>query len=74
MNKVIDLTNYVCPLTYVMLKAHLEELEAGAALEADFQGQNTLADVTKTLKLDGYIVTKAEIRENAVYRLTITKR
>ncbi|GAV24099.1 hypothetical protein ciss_00320 [Carboxydothermus islandicus] len=70
--KTIDLREYVCPMTYVILQAEIAYLNSGDKIAVILAGKNTLADVTKSLKMDGYRVEKIEEEGEEIYKIIIT--
>ncbi|NYE57622.1 sulfurtransferase TusA family protein [Carboxydothermus ferrireducens] len=69
--KTIDLREYVCPMTYVILQAEIVNLNSGDKIAAILAGKNTLADVTKSLKMDGHRVEKIEEEGEEIYKIVI---
>ena len=69
--KTVDLREYVCPMTYVILQAEITDLSPEDKIAAILAGKNTLADVTKSLKMDGYRVEKIEEEGEEMYKIII---
>lgn len=54
----IDITNLVCPMTFVKAKAAMEELEVGQVLKVHLNEGEPMQNVPRSLKDDGHQVLK----------------
>ena len=74
----IDITNEVCPLTFVKTKLAIEKLTVGEILEVRLRGQEPLENVPRSAKEHGHTIIENEPEsldqlEYGVHRLTIRK-
>ena len=74
----IDITDQVCPLTFVRTKLLIESIAVGEIAEVRLKGSEPLTNVPKSVEQHGHIVLalipeKTEDLENDVYRLIIQK-
>jgi len=69
----LDITDEVCPGTFVMTKLKLEEMETGEILEVLLKGKVPLRNVPRSVKCDGHKILDLERLENGIYRLIIEK-
>jgi TusA-related sulfurtransferase len=69
----VDITNVVCPLTFVKTKAALEELEDGQVLEIRLAGGEPIQNVPRSLKDEGHKVTSVNREDDGTYLLTVVK-
>ncbi len=68
----IDLTNDVCPITFVKSKLKLEELQAGDILEIKLKKGSAVENVPRSLKMDGHKIIKIT-SQNDIYVLLVEK-
>ena len=74
----IDITEQVCPLTFVKTKLLIESIAVGEIAEVRLKGSEPLKNVPKSVEEHGHIVLalipeRTEDIENDVYRLIIQK-
>ena len=74
----IDITEDVCPMTFVRTKLLIEQMEAGQTLEIRLSGREPLNNVPRNVKDHGHEVLSmerepGEHREYGVHRLMIKK-
>lgn len=69
----IDITNVVCPITFVKTKVALEDLNDGDVLEVRLNGGEPVQNVPRSLKDEGHRVTGIEKQEDGTYRLFVVK-
>jgi TusA-related sulfurtransferase len=69
----VDITNVVCPVTFVKTKVALEELEDGQVLEVRLNGGEPIQNVPGSLKDEGHKVTGVTQSEDGTYLLTVIK-
>jgi TusA-related sulfurtransferase len=74
----LDITNDVCPLTFVRSKLLLERLSPGDIAEIRLTGSEPLANVPRSLSEDGHqILSLAPEEEDAgdaaIYRLVVRR-
>lgn len=70
--RVLDLTNHVCPMTYVMLKATLEETANNETLFVLLYGKDTLRDIVASLHADGYAIQSVNEQQPEQFQLIVT--
>ncbi len=68
----LDITNDVCPITFVKTKLKLEELEPGEVLEVILKSGEPLANVPRSAKQEGHKILKVE-QQGENFRLLIRK-
>jgi TusA-related sulfurtransferase len=69
----VDITDVVCPVTFVKTKVALEELEDGQVLEVKLNGGEPIQNVPRSLKDEGHRVTKVSPSEDGTFLLTVVK-
>ena len=55
-DNTIDITDVVCPVTYVKVKVELEDMEPGQVLSVRLNSGDALQNVPRSLKNDGHRV------------------
>jgi len=63
----LDITEEVCPRTFVMTKLKLEEMETGEILEVLLKGKVPLENVPRSVKCDGHKILDLEQLEKGIY-------
>lgn len=69
----IDITDAVCPMTFVKTKAAIDELEIGQILEVIMNDGEPTENVPRSMKEEGQQVLKLEKLENGTYRMFVKK-
>jgi TusA-related sulfurtransferase len=69
----VDITNVVCPVTFVKTKVALEELEDGQVLEVRLNDGEPIQNVPRSLKDEGHKVTGVTKTEDGTWLLTVVK-
>ncbi|MHB9291573.1 hypothetical protein Holit_00651 [Hollandina sp. SP2] len=69
----VDITNLVCPVTFVKTKVALEELEDGQVLEVRLNPGEPIQNIPQSLKEEGHRVLKVSCNEDGTYRLLVIK-
>ncbi|MDR1985376.1 MAG: sulfurtransferase TusA family protein [Treponema sp.] len=69
----VDITNLVCPVTFVKTKVALEELEDGQVLEVRLNPGEPIQNIPQSLKDEGHRVIKVSRNEDGTYRLLVIK-
>jgi TusA-related sulfurtransferase len=69
----VDITNVVCPVTFVKIKVALEELEDGQVLEVRLAAGEPIQNVPRSLKDEGHKVTSVTRADDGAYILTVLK-
>ena len=68
----IDITNEICPMTFVKTKLKLETMDAGQVLEVTLREGEPLSNVPKSVKEDGHKVVSISKSED-VFKVIIEK-
>jgi TusA-related sulfurtransferase len=69
----VDITNVVCPVTFVKTKVALEELEDGQVLEVKLNSGEPIQNVPRSLKDEGHQVINVTQAEDGAFLLTVVK-
>ena len=72
-NKFIDITDVVCPITFVKTKVMLEDMEDGQILEVRLNGGEPVQNVPRSLKDEGHKVLQLEENDDGTYVLLVKK-
>jgi tRNA 2-thiouridine synthesizing protein A len=70
----LDITPFVCPMTYVRVKLKLEELGDGEELEVVLKGAEPLKNVPRSAREEGHEVLGLEPLEGGVHLLRLRAR
>ncbi|MFQ5786871.1 MAG: sulfurtransferase TusA family protein [Thermodesulfobacteriota bacterium] len=69
----IDITNEICPMTFVKTKLKLETLSSGQILEVTLRDGEPLTNVPKSVKEEGHKI--LDIRQNGdLFTILIERR
>lgn len=69
----VDITDKVCPLTFVKAKVSLDELEDGEVLAIRMNDGEPVQNVPRSMKEEGHQVLKLEDNEDGTYTLYVKK-
>ena len=69
----VDITDVVCPITFVKTKVALEELEDGQILQVHLNDGEPVQNVPRSVKDEGHQVLKLLANEDGTYDLFIKK-
>ena len=69
----VDITDKVCPLTFVKAKVAMEELEIGQVLAVTMNDGEPVQNVPRSFKEEGQQVLKLIDNENGTYDLIVKK-
>jgi TusA-related sulfurtransferase len=69
----IDITDVVCPITFVKTKVALEELDDGQILQVHINDGEPIQNVPRSVKEEGHQVLKLVDNEDGTYELYIKK-
>jgi TusA-related sulfurtransferase len=69
----IDITNVVCPITFVKVKAALEELEDGQTLLVRLNDGEPVQNVPRSLKDEEHKVTGVKKNDDGTWTLSVVK-
>lgn len=70
---VVDITDVVCPVTFVKAKVALEELEAGQVLSIRMNDGEPAQNVPRSIKDEGHQVLKLRRNDDGTYELLVRK-
>lgn len=69
----IDITNEVCPMTFVRTKLLLESMQPGETLTIHLSGKEPLENVPRNLRDHGETIISFEPLENGIHQLVVKK-
>lgn len=69
----VDITDKVCPLTFVKAKVSLDELEDGEVLAIRMNDGEPVQNVPRSLKDEGHKILKLVDNEDGTYTLYVQK-
>ncbi|MDF2925546.1 MAG: SirA-like protein [Paenibacillaceae bacterium] len=69
----VDITDVVCPITFVKAKVALEELEEGQVLEIRMNEGEPIQNVPRSLKDEGHKVALVENDGDGTFRIFVVK-
>ncbi len=69
----IDITDVVCPVTFVKAKVALEELDDGQILSIHMNDGEPVQNVPRSVKEDGHKILKLIDNEDGTYDLIVKK-
>ena len=72
-DEVVDITDKVCPLTFVKAKAALEEIEIGQVLAIKMNDGEPVQNVPRSIKEEGHQILKLNANEDGTYTLIVKK-
>ena len=69
----VDITDVVCPTTFVKVKIALEELEEGEILSVKMNDGEPVQNVPRSIKEEGHQILKLIDNEDGTYNLIVKK-
>ena len=69
----VDITDVVCPTTFVKVKIALEELEEGEILSVKMNNGEPVQNVPRSIKEEGHQILKLIDNEDGTYNLIVKK-
>ena len=69
----VDITDVVCPMTFVKAKVAMEEIEVGQILAVTMNDGEPVQNVSRSFKEEGQQVLKLIDNENGTYDLIVKK-
>lgn len=72
-NDTVDITDKVCPLTFVKAKVAIEELEDGEIIAIHMNDGEPVQNVPRSLKEEGHKILKLIDNEDGTYDLIVQK-
>lgn len=72
-DEFVDITDQVCPLTFVKAKVAIEEIDDGEILAIRMNDGEPVQNVPRSFKEEGHKVLKLLDNEDATYTLLVKK-
>lgn len=72
-DETVDITDKVCPLTFVKAKVALDELEEGEVLAIRMNDGEPVQNVPRSVKEEGHQILKLLDNEDGTYNLIVKK-
>lgn len=72
-DETVDITNVVCPVTFVKTKVALEELDDGQILSVHMKDGEPVQNVPRSVKEEGHQILKMIDNEDGTYDLIVKK-
>lgn len=69
----VDITDVICPITFVKAKVAIEELEAGEILEIRMNGGEPIQNVPRSLKEEGHKIIEVIRNEDETFTIWVEK-
>ena len=69
----VDITDVVCPVTFVKAKVALEELDEGHILSIRMNDGEPVQNVPRSIKEEGHQILKLDDNEDGTYTLYVKK-
>ena len=69
----VDITDVVCPVTFVKAKVALEELDEGQVLSIRMNDGEPVQNVPRSIKEEGHQMLKLDDNEDGTYTLYVKK-
>ena len=70
----VDVTDVVCPITFVKVQVALAEIDDGQLLEIRMNGGDPLHNVPRSLKEEGHLVTAVHRNSDGTFTRSSAKR
>jgi len=72
-DETVDITDVVCPITFVKAKVALDELEEGQILSLHLNDGEPVQNVPRSIKDEGHQILKLIHNEDGTYNLIVKK-
>lgn len=72
-DETVDITDVVCPVTFVKAKVALEEIEDGQVLAVRMNDGEPVQNVPRSIKEEGHQILKLDDNEDGTYTLLVKK-
>ncbi|MDR1796855.1 MAG: sulfurtransferase TusA family protein [Clostridiales Family XIII bacterium] len=72
-DETVDITDVVCPITFVKAKVALEELDDGQVLLIHLNDGEPVQNVPRSIKEEGHQILKLTGNEDGTYDLVVRK-
>jgi TusA-related sulfurtransferase len=73
-NAFVDITDVVCPVTFVKAKVALENIEKGQILEIKLNAGEPIQNVPRSLKNEKHKVLSVKDNNDETYTITVEKK
>ena len=73
LDDTVDITDVVCPVTFVKAKVALEELDEGQILSIRMNDGEPVQNVPRSIKEEGHQILKLDDNEDGTYTLYVKK-
>jgi TusA-related sulfurtransferase len=73
-DETIDITDVVCPVTFVKTKVALDELDEGQVLSVRMNDGEPVRNVPRSVKEEGHKILKLLDNSDGTYNLIVQKR
>ena len=73
LGQINDITDVVCPTTFVKAKVALEELEEGQILSIRLNDGEPVQNVPRSIKEEGHEILKLDDNQDGTYTLIVKK-
>lgn len=70
---MVDITDVVCPVTFVKAKVALEELDDGQILAIRMNDGEPVQNVPRSIKEEGHQILKLNTNDDGTYTLIVKK-
>lgn len=72
-DEIADITDVVCPITFVKAKVALDELEEGQIISIKMNDGEPVQNVPRSLKDEGHQILKLLSNDDGTYNLLVKK-
>lgn len=69
----VDITDVVCPVTFVKAKVVLEEMDEGQVLAVKMNDGEPVQNVPRSIKEEGHQILKLDTNDDGTYTLFVKK-
>ena len=69
----VDITDVVCPFTFVKAKVALEEMDEGQVLAVKMNDGEPVQNVPRSIKEEGHQILKLDTNDDGTYTLFVKK-
>ena len=69
----VDITDVVCPVTFVKAKVAIDELDDGEVIAIRMNDGEPVANVPRSMKEEGHQILKLTANEDGTYTLIVRK-
>lgn len=69
----VDITDVVCPVTFVKVKVALEEMDEGQVLAVKMNDGEPVQNVPRSIKEEGHQILKLNTNDDGTYTLFVKK-